>query len=137
MIKIQIYFWTGGFFISSNLMNRQQNQSYQVFKRKGCDNFCLTLVCWRIAQSSGINRAKVKSQGHLDLLRGCFHKNFTDPNCLLQSTKLNIKSETWNPFPFLNFCPVMLHISVFHDVSGPSLWCLLEEHILELCYSGT
>ena len=55
----------------------------------------VSFAYWRrVDQTSEINKAKVKSQGHLGLLRGCFHKNFTDPNCLLQSTKLNIKSET-------------------------------------------
>ena len=48
----------------------------------------------------------LRTQGHLDiwsLLRGSWHKNFTDPNCLLQSTKLNLKLKFENLFHFLKF----------------------------------
>ena len=71
----------------------------------------------------------------LKFLLSCLHKLFITPNNLLQLSKLSKKK--WKKFLLWNFCRILLHISVFLDVSGPSLWCLLAEHILELCYSGT
>ena len=65
----------------------------------------------------------------------CLHKLFITANNLLQLSKLSQKK--WKKILLWNFCRILLHISVFLDVSGPSLWCLLAEHILELCYSGT
>ena len=67
----------------------------------------------------------------------CLHKLFITANNLLQLSKLSKNKKNGKQILLWNFCRILLHISVFLDVSGPSLWCLLAEHILELCYSGT
>ena len=48
----------------------------------------------------------------------CLHKLFITANNLLQLSKLSKKMEK---IILWNFCRILLHISVFLDVSGPSL----------------
>ena len=50
----------------------------------------------------------------------CLHKLFITANNLLQLSKLSQK-KNGKKFLLWNFCRILLHISVFLDVSGPSL----------------
>ena len=50
----------------------------------------------------------------------CLHKLFITANNLLQLSKLG-ENKKWKKNLLWNFCRILLHISVFLDVSGPSL----------------
>ena len=51
----------------------------------------------------------------------CLHKLFITANNLLQLSKLSENKKMEKKILLWNFCRILLHISVFPDVSGPSL----------------
>ena len=51
----------------------------------------------------------------------CLHKLFITANNLLQLSKLSENKKMEKKILLWNFCRILLHISVFLDVSGPSL----------------
>ena len=51
----------------------------------------------------------------------CLHKLFITANNLLQLSKLSENKKNERVILLWNFCRILLHISVFLDVSGPSL----------------
>ena len=51
----------------------------------------------------------------------CLHKLFITPNNLLQLSKLSKNKKKGKQILLWDFCRILLHISVFPDVSGPSL----------------
>ena len=139
LIDVPAIFWERNSISSLNNNSSNWDNNYIWHPQQNCDIylehmnmvFHFNLPFEVLIKAGTQQKHYLRTQGHLDiwsLLRGSWHKNFTDPNCLLQSTKLNLKLKFENLFHFLKILShVVGHICL--------LWCLRA--IFMMSFSGT